>query len=91
MTQARKDNNSVETMLGTLQSDGVTPSLIKGNPSNHCLEIDDNTTGTDQSTVKVAKRDQNSVPVLLAVSEVDGTTPVQVYVDASGNLLVDSN
>ena len=90
MTQARKDNNSVDTMLATLQSDGITPSLIKADASNHTPLIDDNTTGTDQSPGDDAKRDQNAVPVLLAVSETDGVTPVQIYVDADGKLLIDS-
>lgn len=91
MTQARKDNNQVNTMLGTQQTDGVTPEHIKANPTTHGLTIDDNTTGTDQSPTDIAKRDQNMVPVLIAVSETDGATPVQLYVDADGKLLIDSN
>jgi len=91
MTQARKDNNKVNTMLGTLNSDGVTPTLIKADPSTHVLVITDNTTGTDQSSVKSAKRDDNYVPALLVASEADGITPVQLYVNSSGQLLIDSN
>lgn len=90
MTQAVKDNNSVDTMLATLQSDGITPSLIKANPTTHALKYDDNTTGTDQSSGDDAKRDQNAVPVLLVVSETGGVTPVQLYVNADGELLIDS-
>lgn len=90
MTQAVKDNNSVDVMLATLQSDGVTPSLIKASASTHGIKAVDATTGTDQSPGDDAKRDQNMVPVLLAASETNGTTPVQLYVDADGNLLVDS-
>lgn len=91
MTQARKDSNSVNTMLGTLQSDGATPTLVKADPTNHTPLIDDNITGTDNSNYDQAKRDQNMVPVLLAVSETDGVTPVQLYVNADGKLLIDSN
>ena len=91
MTQARKDNNKVDTMLGTLNSDGITPTLIEANPTSHGLVISDNTTGTDQSSVKSAKRDDNYVPALLVASETDGITPVQLYVNSSGQLLVDSN
>lgn len=91
MTQAKKDNNSVDTMLATQQADGVTPELIKADPTTHGIAVDDNTTGTDQSPTDIAKRDQNMVPVLIAVSEVDGVTPVQLYVDADGKLLIDSN
>jgi len=91
MTQARKDDNSVNTMLATQQADGITPELVKANASNNSIQINDNTTGTDQSPEDIAKRDQNMVPVLLATSETDGATPVQLYVDADGQLLVDSN
>ena len=90
MAQAKKDNNNINTMLGTSSVDGVTPAIIKANPSNHAITIDDNTTGSDLSSLNDAKRDQNSVPVLLAVSESDGLTPVQLYVDADGKLLIDS-
>ena len=90
MTQARKDDNSVNTMLATQQADGITPELVEANPSTHGIVINDNTTGTDQSPEDIAKRDQNSVPVLLVASESDGSTPVQLYIDASGQLLVDS-
>ena len=90
MAQAKKDNNSVNTMLGTLQSDGVTPARIQANPSANSIMALDNTTGSDNSPGDDAKRDGNAVPVLLAVSETDGETPVQLYVDASGNLLIDS-
>ena len=90
MTQARKDDNSVNTMLATQQADGITPELVEASPSTHGIVINDNTTGTDQSPEDIAKRDQNSVPVLLVASESDGSTPVQLYIDASGQLLVDS-
>lgn len=90
MTQARKDDNSVNTMLATQQADGITPELVEADPTNHGLTFDDDTTGTDQSPEDIAKRDQNSVPVLLAASESDGVTPVQLYIDADGKLLIDS-
>lgn len=90
MAQAPRDQNLVPTILGTSSADGTTPLVVKASPTTHAINVSDGTTGTDLSG-DIAARDQNFVPVWLAVSEIDGTTPVPVYVDASGNLLVDSN
>ncbi len=89
MADASRDQNNVPTLLGALSTDGITPVRVKANPSNHGLEVDDNTTGSDHGVAN-AVRDSNFVPVLLAVSSADGVTPVEVYADSSGNLLVDS-
>ena len=90
MADAKRDENFVPTMLGALNTNGITPTLIKVNASNHGIKIDDNTTGTDHGR-NVAVRDNNNVPVLIAVSSADGVTPVEVYADADGNLLIDSS
>lgn len=90
MANASRDENNVPTMLGTLNTDGVTVVPVKANPTTHALEIVDGNTGTNYGDGQ-ASRDENFVPVLLAVSSVDGVTPVPVYVDVNGNLLVDSN
>lgn len=90
MSTAERDENNVPTLLGGLSTDGVTPTIVKANSSNHGLIIDDNTTGSDHGPVN-APRDSNFVPALMAVSSVDGVTPVVVYADSSGALLVDSN
>lgn len=89
MANAARDNNNVPTLIGALSTDGITPTRVKVNATNHGLEIDDDTTGSDHG-VAAAVRDANNVPVLLAVSSADGITPVEVYVDSDGNLLVDS-
>ncbi len=89
MANASKDENSVSTLLGTLNTNGTTLVRIKANATTHALSIDDNTTGTDHGPVN-APRDENNVPALLAVSSADGVTPVVVYADSSGKLLVDS-
>jgi len=81
----------VNTVLATKSSDGITPELVKANPSTHGILVNDNTTGTDESPDDIAKRDDNAVPVLMATSETDGETPVQLYVDADGQLFIDSN
>lgn len=99
MANAKRDQNNVPTLLGALSTDGVTPTLVKANPTNHGIKMDDNTTGTDHGTIAAA-RDQNFVPVLMAVSNqtitvngiayIQGVTPVEIYADSSGNLLVNS-
>lgn len=90
MTQAKRDNNQITTLIGTLNSDGITPTLVKGSPTDHSIYINDDTTGSDLSGDNAA-RDDNSVPVLLATSSVDGVTPVPVYVNSDNELLVNSN
>lgn len=89
-TNAQRDQNSVPTMIAALNTDGVTITRIKVNPSNHALKINDATSGTDYGTTN-ALRDENSVHCLMAVSSVDGVTPVAVYVDSMGQILINSN
>jgi hypothetical protein len=91
MSNAAKDQNGVSTLLGVLDSDGETLVRVKVNESsNNSLQVDDNTTGSDNGP-SIAPRDQNFVPALIAVSSVDGVTPVVVYADSNGKLLIDSN
>jgi len=90
MAQARKDNNGVNTLIGTLDTDGLTPTLVKASPTTHRLNIDDASTGSDNGQV-LSRRDENSVTTIMAVSSVDGVTPVVIYVNNSGELLIDSN
>lgn len=87
MANASRDQNSVPTLIGTLNSDGSTIVPVYANPTTHRLAAMDGTAGTDLGPVN-APRDGNNVPVLLAVSSVDGVTPVVVYADSSGRLLV---
>jgi hypothetical protein len=86
---AKKDDNDVSTLIGALNTDGKSITLIKANPTTHLLSVSDGTTGSDFGPVN-ALRDENHIPVLLAVSSVDGVTPVVVYCDSSGNLLTKS-
>lgn len=90
MANAERDENSVPTLIATLDSDGETIVKIKADPTDHSLAVSDNTTGSDYGPTN-ALRDENSVPVLMAVSSADGETPVAVYADSNGNLLIDSN
>lgn len=89
MAVAQKDDNNINTLLGTLDSDGLTPTLIKINPTTHILSTLDGTSGSDNGN-DIANRDDNQVPVMMAVSKDDGTTPVFLYADSNGNLLIDS-
>lgn len=88
MTNAKRDENNVPSILGILQTDGETVTPVNVNPVNHGLSVDNNTTGSDNGPAGALK-DENFVPTLLAVSEVDGTTVVPLYVDADGKLLID--
>lgn len=87
---AKRDENNISTILGTLNSDGVTPIRIKINPANGGMKVDDNTTGTYIPRTNDI-RDENNVPALMGVSEADNKTPILVYANSSGELLIDSN
>lgn len=89
MAQAKTDNNGVVVAMGVLNTDGVTPTQLTANPTTHVLNVSDGTTGSDFG-LDLAARDQNSRTVAIAASSSDGTTPVNLYVDSSGNLLIQS-
>ena len=90
MTEAKRDENRVPTILGTSNSDGSTPVPIKVDPTTHGVDNDDGDTGSDLSD-DVADRDNNYVPVMMGVSSADGVTPVAIYADPSnGELLIKS-
>lgn len=91
MTNAAKDENHVSTLLGTLDSDGVTIMRVHVNTSNsNSIVANDDTTGSDNGSAN-APRDDNRVPVAYVASEVDGVTPVALYINASNELLIDTN
>lgn len=84
-----RDQNRVTTLLGTLNSDGVTVVSIQANTTYNALKVQNAANGGDQPYVN-SQRDSNRVPAVWALSSVDGVTPVPVYADSSGNLLVDN-
>ena len=84
---ASKDQNSISTLLGTLNTDGVTLVRIQADPTTHALQCEAGGGGTDLGPTN-APRDENNVPALMAISSADGVTPVVVYADAGGHLLV---
>lgn len=89
MSNANKDENSVSTLLGVLDTDGATIVPVKANPTSHRLKVSDGTSGSDNGPANALK-DGNNVSSLIAVSSVDEKTPVVVYADADGKLLVQS-
>ena len=89
MSNAYLDENSVPTLIGTLNSDGTSIVRVLVNPTTHSLSASDGTSGTDNgNNGNNANKDQNGRNVLIATSSVDGKTPVEVYVDSTGALLI---
>lgn len=89
MATAKKDDNSINVITGVLNTDGITPTRIKVDPTTHVLDISDGITGSDLGADRAA-RDSNFVPILIAVSSSDGSTATPLYVDSSGKLLIKS-
>lgn len=89
MANAAIDQNSKPTIIGTLQSDGVTPIRLKVNPSNGGIKYVDGTSGTVSTRIN-ASIDDNGNPVWLGVSSVDGQTLIPIAMDSNGNLLIQS-
>lgn len=89
---AYRDQNNRTTMTAILNSDGLSITAIKADPTNNRLKADDNTTGTDQGNHGgVAQIDENGVAVLTALSSDGSGTIIELYVDSSGKLLINSN
>lgn len=89
MANAKRDENNVPTLIGVLNSDGTTITLVKADPATHRLSVSDGTTGSNFGTTN-SKRDENSVRCLAGVSSSDGRTFITSYVDSSGKLLIQS-
>lgn len=87
MTQAKRDNNGISVLLGVLNTDGSIPTPIKVNASNHAIKAIDAATGTPTASTD-ARRDENTVVTMIVSST--GGTRVQLPVDSSGNLLIQS-
>ena len=88
MAETQRDNNGVYTMMGVLNTDGVTPTRVKINESTHVLDVVDAQTGSDLGK-DLAARDNSGVPGLIA-TDTDGNI-INLYVDSNGKLLIDSN
>lgn len=88
--EAKRDQNHVPTILGTLDSDGMTPVVLYADPTTHRLKVDDDTTGIDLGG-EIANRDENHVTTLIAVQSDDEETPITVYGNVDNKLLIDSS
>ena len=89
MAQASKDDNNVSTMLGTLNTDGETPTNVKVDVTNHSVDVLDGASGSDLGD-DIASRDNNNITVMMGVSSTDGTTPTSIYVNSSNQILIDT-
>jgi len=91
MSNAKPDGNGKTTIIGILNTDGATVTRVQTNPSNHALEVSNGTTGSDNgNNAGLAQVDGNGKPVWTALSSVDGKTIIEVYVNSSGQLLIQS-
>ena len=87
---APRDANRVVTLMVTSNADGVTPILVKVNPSNNGVKAIDGTTGSSFASTD-AQRDDNRIVVAWGVSSADGTTPIPIYGDpTTGSILIKS-
>jgi hypothetical protein len=86
MTEAKRDQNHVPTLLAASDADGITTLPVSAIAGSHRLCIQDALDGSDLSD-EPGQRDQNRVVVLMAVSATDGVTPVPIYATEVGNKL----
>ena len=91
MGKAIIDDNNQPAMIVLLDSDGLTPIALQADPTSHALEIDDNTSGSDNGGGTNAKRDINNFPVAMAMSSAGDGTRVALYATSGGSLLINSN
>lgn len=83
-----KDNNYIPTSLALLNTDGETSVAITADPSTHFLDVDDNTSGSDNGG-SYSKRDENYTTTMTA-TDANGDI-IALYADSDGKLLIDSN
>lgn len=87
MAQAKRDNSGVTVIMGVLNTDGVTPTPVKVSTS-HILDVSNGSTGSDFG-LDAADRDENSVTTMAATDALGNIIPL--YVNSSGQLLIDTN
>jgi hypothetical protein len=88
---AKIDENGVNTIIATLNTDGISIMNICINDTNSGLCVNDGTTGTDEGNNDGnAMRDENSRPVLLVESSDGNGDLVELYADSDGKLLIQS-
>lgn len=85
MTNEKRDSNNVPTMVGVLNTDGVTPTPIKATATSQSIDVADGTTGSDFSKA-IAGITQNEIKTLCA-TDANGKI-IPLYVDSNGQLLI---
>lgn len=90
MSTAAIDASSKPSLTGRLDSNGLTVTRIRVDSSTHRMKIDDHNTGSDNGGT-FAATDENSRPTAFAVSNADGVSPIALYVNSSGQLLINSH
>jgi len=87
MANAKTDSNQIPTMLGLLNSDGETPTLLKINPTTHGLDVSNGTSGSDVGR-DTADHDDNQRTTMCATDANGAIIPL--WINSSGQLLIKS-
>lgn len=87
MANSGRDSNGVTTEIGVLNTDGATPTPVKGNPTTHEVGISIGTSGSDLGDNN-ADRDDNGVTGLCALSSDGDGAIVPLYINSSGQIMV---
>lgn len=90
MAVAKIDENGEESMTAYLNTNGTTISRVYVDPTTHAIKADDASTGSNNGG-NVNTLDDNSRPILFAESSTGDGVLVALYVNSSGELLIDSN
>ncbi len=84
------DENSEATITGLLSTNGTDITRVEGDPSTHAILVDDNTTGSDNGGHIAATDENDRTTMFVESSDGDGVL-IALYVNADGELLIDSN
>jgi len=88
---ALHDENGRPTMIGVSSVDGKTITQVYSDPLNNTIKVSDGVGGVDLGNNQGnALVDDNGVAVLMAESSAGDGSLVELYVDATGSLLVKS-
>ena len=89
MSNAAIDSNSKQTITARLNTDGITPTRIRANPSTHAMSVVNGTTGTAPAN-NWSATDENGRTTMFAVSSSDPTVLVALQCDSTGHLFIKS-
>ena len=88
---AKPDSNNRLTLIGTLNSDGLSTVTAYADPTLHYLLISDGTSGSDNGNNSgTANLDDNGTAVCCAESSDGSGTIIEIYFDSSNHLLTKS-